>query len=151
MAQTEKVQQLQQDYWRPVLAHDRAHETAETTPATRNLPSETTCSRCGTEFVIGSRFCHVCGEERSAGSSIASFHWLEALDFENIRHGLGLSIGSLVAFIFGAAFALAALATGFFYSTTTLTDWQAVQTWRIEWMLAAVMAFAAGILLKKTE
>ena len=82
---------------------------------------------------------------------MSSFRWLEAVDFDNIRHGLGLSVGSLIASIFGAAFAIAALAVGFFYSTTTLTDWQAVQTWRIEWMLAAIMAFAAGILLKKPE
>jgi len=149
MAQTEKIQQLQQDYWRPVLAHDRAH--SEATPEIRNSPPEVVCMRCGTEFVIGSRFCHVCGEERGAHSALSSFHWLERLDFDNIRHALGLSVGSLVAFIFGAAFALAALATGFFYSTTTLTDWQAVQTWRIEWMLAAVMAFVAGILLRKPE
>ena len=149
MAQTEKIQQLHQDYWRPVLAHDRAH--SEATPDTRNSPSEVACSRCGTEFVIGSRFCHVCGEERGSTSVLSSFRWLEALDFDNIRHVLGLSIGSLVAFIFGAAFALAALFTGFIYSTTTLTDWQAVQTWRMEWMLAAIMAFAAGVLLKKQE
>jgi hypothetical protein len=145
MAQTEKIQQLPQDYWRPVLAHDRA----EAPPAKQQ--DSIACTRCDTEFIIGSRFCHVCGEERGAASPLASFRWLETLDFDNIRHALGLSIGSLVAFIFGAAFAMAALATGFFYSTTTLTDWQAVQTWRIEWMLAAVMAFAAGILLKKQE
>ncbi|HUN87452.1 MAG TPA: hypothetical protein VMU28_01600 [Terriglobales bacterium] len=147
MAQSEKVPQFQQDYWRPVLAHDRAESSA----ANRNLQSDVACSRCGTEFVIGSRFCHVCGEERGAVSSMSSFRWLEAVDFDNIRHGLGLSVGSLIASIFGAAFAIAALAVGFFYSTTTLTDWQAVQTWRIEWMLAAIMAFAAGILLKKPE
>ena len=28
-------------------------------------------------------------------------------------------------------------------------DWQAIQFWRVEWLLAAVAAFAAGCLLKK--
>ena len=28
-------------------------------------------------------------------------------------------------------------------------DWQAIQLWRIEWLLAAVAAFVAGCLLKK--
>ena len=146
MAQTEKIQQLPQDYWRPVLA---AHDRTEAAPIHHH--NDIACARCGTEFIIGSRFCHVCGEERGAPSALSSFRWIETLDFDNIRHVLGLSVGSLVAFIFGAAFALAALVTGFIYSTTTLADWQAVQTWRIEWMLAAVVAFVAGILLKKPE
>jgi hypothetical protein len=39
--------------------------------------------------------------------------------------------------------------TGFLFSATTLLDWQAVQLWRIEWLLAATAIFAAGFLLKK--
>jgi hypothetical protein len=44
---------------------------------------------------------------------------------------------------------VAAVMTGLVYSANTLVDWQAVQTWRIEWLLAAAVAFIAGILLKK--
>jgi hypothetical protein len=29
-------------------------------------------------------------------------------------------------------------------------DWQAVQLWRIEWLLGATASFLAGILLKKS-
>jgi len=46
---------------------------------------------------------------------------------------------------------IAAISVGFIYSANTLVDWQAVQTWRIEWMLAAIVAFVAGILLKRPE
>jgi hypothetical protein len=35
------------------------------------------------------------------------------------------------------------------YKEDTLVDWQAVQAWRIEWLLAAMAALLAGILLKK--
>jgi hypothetical protein len=33
----------------------------------------------------------------------------------------------------------------------TLVDWQAIQMYRIEWLLAATAAFVAGILLKKKD
>jgi hypothetical protein len=39
--------------------------------------------------------------------------------------------------------------TGFVFTATTLLDWQAVQLWRIEWLLGSVAMFAAGFLLKK--
>jgi hypothetical protein len=38
--------------------------------------------------------------------------------------------------------------TGVVYREDTLVDWQAVQTWRIEWLLGAVVALLAGILLR---
>jgi hypothetical protein len=36
-----------------------------------------------------------------------------------------------------------------FFSARTLVDWQAIQLWRIEWLLAAIAAFVVGLLLKK--
>jgi hypothetical protein len=42
-----------------------------------------------------------------------------------------------------------ALAVGVFFSARTVLDWQAIQIWRIEWLVGAVAAFAAGLLLKK--
>jgi hypothetical protein len=46
---------------------------------------------------------------------------------------------------------VAALLTGFIFSAATVLDWQAVQLWRIEWLLAAIALFVAGILLKKRQ
>jgi len=139
----QQAQKIDQEYWRPTtVAKPELHSSAH--------PLADTCSGCGSEFIIGARYCHVCGAGRQDAPG-SSLRWLELLDFDRIRHGLGLSAASLVAFIFGMAAVLAALCVGFIYSANTLVDWQAVQTWRIEWMLAAVVAFAAGILLKKTE
>lgn len=134
---------LQQEYWRPAVEHGVRPVVAQ------NSRIEV-CSNCSTEFLLGSRFCHVCGGERQAEASKGR-HWPEMLDFENIRHALGFSAGSLVAFIFGMVCVLAAAGTGLIYSANTLVDWQAVQTWRIEWLLAAAVAFIAGILLKKPD
>ncbi len=136
------AEKLQQEYWRPATTHGK-----------RAMPTEArsrseVCDGCGSEFVMGARFCHVCGNSRR-DEATATPRWMEALDFEHIRGVLGLSVGSLVAFIFGMACVIAAIAVGFIYSANTLVDWQAVQTWRIEWMLAGVVAFVAGILLKK--
>ena len=37
----------------------------------------------------------------------------------------------------------------FVFSARTVLDWQAVQLWRIEWLLGAIAMFAAGVLLKR--
>ncbi|HVZ16251.1 MAG TPA: hypothetical protein VG897_03990 [Terriglobales bacterium] len=136
---------VQQEYWRPVVAAGKR----EAGPAAVRSQVEV-CESCGTEFVMGARFCHVCGGGRQAVASETP-RWMEILDFHQIRHALGLSTGSMVAFIFGLVAVVAAVSVGFIYSANTLVDWQAVQTWRIEWMLAAIVAFTAGVLLKKPE
>jgi hypothetical protein len=137
------AEKVHQEYWRPAI-HNRSRESAPELVSRVEM-----CANCGTEFVLGSRFCHVCGGERQTSAASAS-RWTEILDFDNIRHALGFSTGSLVAFIVGVACAIAAVSVGLIYSANTLVDWQAVQTWRIEWLLAAAVAFIAGILLKKS-
>jgi hypothetical protein len=139
------VDKVQQDYWRPVAEH----RTRELMTDARGRSE--VCSGCGSEFIVGARYCHVCGGGRTAETAASWSKWVEAMDFDRIRHSLGLSTGSLVAFIFGVVAVCAAVAVGFIYSANTLVDWQAVQTWRIEWMLAAIVAFVAGILLKRSE
>lgn len=143
---SEAVHNVQQEYWRPP-----AQGTQSADPPA-GLRGQLICDQCGTEFLVGSRFCHVCGSEREplVGDS-AGGRWLQLLDFTRIREALGLSIGSLVAFIAGIACIVAAVVTGFMFTASTLLDWQAVQVWRIEWLLAAAAAFLAGILLKKAE
>jgi len=138
------AEKVLQEYWRPVAEH---HARPLPVDARSRLD---VCEGCGSEFVVGARFCHVCGGGRQAATTHWN-RWAEALDFDHIRHALGLTAASLVAFIFGIVAVGAAISVGFLYSANTLVDWQAVQTWRIEWMLAAIVAFVAGILLKKTE
>jgi len=139
-----------QEYWRPA-GHVGA--AGEVSPAVRSQVE--VCQRCNTEYVLGSRFCHVCGAGREAakptsrisfGRNVAQF-----LDFHMIKDALGLSVGSLVAFVVGVICTIAAVATGLMYTASTVLDWQAVQVWRIEWLLAGLVAFAAGILLKRAS
>jgi hypothetical protein len=127
------------EFWRPPL-----ESRVEASPAAQT----DCCARCGTDFVAGSRFCHVCGAEREPEFGASRFRWARFLDIHRMQEWLGLSLTSIVALIIGVICTLAAIGTGLVYTATTVLDWQAVQIWRIEWMLAAVVAFLAGILLR---
>ena len=134
------------EYWRPA---GQAAAT-DSSPVVRSQVE--VCQRCNTEFVLGSRFCHVCGagREGTKPESRVSRSLVQLLDFHLIKDALGLSVGSLVAFVVGILCVVAAIVTGLMYTASTVLDWQAVQVWRIEWLLAGLVAFAAGILLKRT-
>jgi hypothetical protein len=108
------------------------------------------CTGCGTEFIMGAGFCHVCGADRHkvASALVANCSWTRLFEFHHIQAQVGLPTLSLIAFLVGGACTLAALLVGFVFSVNTLLDWQAVQVWRIEWLLSAAVAFLAGILLK---
>jgi hypothetical protein len=142
------------------------------------------CPGCGSEFLLGSRFCHSCGGRRpealnaaaradaaeiaglwenavaKAQTAIVGFSpakvwrkfefpaWLRYLHFHEIQRWVGLPAASLIAFVIGLCCVAGALAVGF-STTKTIADWQAVQIYRGEWLLAATAAFVAGILLKK--
>ena len=131
-----------QEFWKPAVALRQETATAETT--------EQVCQECGTDFVLGSRFCYACGSDRNANlanNTANSVHgWAEVIA---LRDTLGQTNASLIALILGCACIIAAIVTGFVFTATTLLDWQAVQLWRIEWLLGAVAMFAAGFLLKK--
>ena len=123
------------EFWRPPL------ETREQTMA---IEAES-CPRCRNDFVVGSRFCHVCGTQRQDQLAIRRVQWAR---FFGIHRLLGLPIASVISLSVGVICALAAIGTGLIYTATTVLDWQAVQVWRIEWLLAAIVSFLAGILLK---
>lgn len=140
---SEIARNLTQEYWRPAQP-PRTQMNA--------LVSEAVCTNCGTEYAMGARFCHVCGADREPQMGLGKSSGLaRMLDFDQIREKLGLSSASLVLFVVGCACILAALLTGVIYTANTVLDWQAVQVWRIEWMLAALVSFAAAILLKKVK
>lgn len=128
------------EFWRPPME----------TPAVTISPAQTgTCERCGTEFVMGSRFCHLCGLEREPQLRQPRMGLSSMLGIRRLQEALGLTTGSLIAFIIGVVCTLAAIGTGLIFTATTVLDWQAVQVWRIEWLLAAAAAFLAGLLLKR--
>lgn len=144
---SDAVRNPTQEYWRPAQA-PRTSMNA--------LAAEAVCATCGTEYALGARFCHVCGSEREpqmgmGGHNSSPFvtHLQRVLDIENIRRAVGLSIASLCFFVIGCACVLGAILVGMVYSATTVLDWQAVQVWRMEWMLASIVAFVMAIVLKK--
>ena len=54
------VQETHQEFWRPPVP-----VAAEEVVVREALPTMAeTCPRCGTEFLLGSRFCHSCGGRR---------------------------------------------------------------------------------------
>ena len=142
MGQT--AQTTDQEYWRPPIP---------TIVKIQSPPAES-CSRCGADLLAGSLFCHICGRTRQtvpAEAALDDQSLTSYLDLALLRRRLGLSVPSLVFFLVGIGCMAVALLVGFMVKTDTLVDWQAVQLWRIEWLLGAAAAMLAGILLKKAR
>jgi len=143
MAQPARNYEESQEFWKPATLP--RHDAEETQVAGQ------VCENCGTDFVMGSRFCHVCGADRHANLGSSPTGIQEWFDFASLREALGQSNGSLVTLFLGVACLIAAILTGFLYAANTLMDWQAIQIWRIEWLLAATAVFLVGLLLKKSK
>jgi hypothetical protein len=130
-----------QEFWKPAVPLRQ-----ETLPTTGEV-----CDQCGADFLAGARFCHVCGAERNTNVAVQKTTGIRTwLNLANVREAMGQTTASLIALMLGVVCIVAALVTGFMYTATTVLDWQAVQVWRIEWLLAGIAMFTAGILLKKT-
>jgi ribosomal protein L37E len=132
----------QHEFWRPPL-----------NPSTENPALPDACRRCGTEFMVGAAFCHICGMGRHSSKAVEPKAWtkyagfLRVLEFSRVKNWFGLPLPVLCAFLAGAAFIVVALAQSF-RSVQDFTDFEAIQLWRIQWLMAACAAFLAGILLK---
>ena len=95
---------------------------------------------------------------RSASASLASAwrkisfpSWMQYLHFHEIQRWIGLPLAPLIAFMIGLGCVLGAIGVSLFYKASNLAEFQAIQMWRIEWLLAATASFVAGILLKKPD
>jgi hypothetical protein len=178
------VQQTQQEFWRPP-----APSLSSEVVVLEAVPSMAeACPRCGSEFLLGSRFCHTCGVRRPeaispaarADAAAMANHWeqaiarlrsasvrfmetcgqvlsridfasyLQNLHFHEIQRRVGLATASFIAFLIGIGCVAGALLVGLL-TAKTYVDWQAIQFYRAEWLLAATAAFVAGILLKKSS
>jgi hypothetical protein len=141
----EVANQVHHEFWRPPL------QTVASNAAVTHEYIET-CPRCATEFIVSSRFCHACGATRPELN--ATSRAIEILGFAELSalgERFGLATPSLIAFLVGAVCVVAALTVGVVFSARTLLDWQAIQIWRIEWLLGAISALVAGCLLKKSS
>jgi hypothetical protein len=138
---SETAREISQEYWRPAQQANRTeYPVASVTPY---------CNMCGTQYATGARFCHVCGENREPEFQATGANRIaQALDFTTIRQKLGLTTTSLVLVAVAIGCVLGALLTGIVYSANTIAEFQAVQSWRMEWMLAALVALVAAILFK---
>jgi hypothetical protein len=146
MSEMVRNAEVRQEFWRPPA--DELHARAAQFSSGFDVAL---CDKCRSEFVMGARFCHVCGTERNPGLQAGIPRWEKVREYLasiRISEILGLPIASLTAFGVGMFCLIAAVAQGF-RSAETVLDWQAVQLWRIEWLLAGIAAFVAGILLKK--
>ncbi len=136
--------ELSQEYWRPPPTAEALHSWGFQVQA-----NEAFCASCGTPYAAGARYCHVCGLAREDDlHADAQGRFMDWLDLDSIRAQFGLSTISLVLLVAATVFLLATLLTGVVYNTTTIAEWQAVQTWRIEWLLATVTALLAAMLFK---
>ena len=108
-----------------------------------------TCHRCGTEFIVSSLYCHACGATRPGLNAAHTLEIPGFVELASLGERLGLTTPAVVAFLVGVLCVLGALAVSVFFSVRTALDWQAIQLWRIEWLLAAIASFLAGFLLKK--
>jgi hypothetical protein len=136
------IPNAQHEFWRP--------PTVQSLTAKPEMVE--VCDGCGSEFMVGARFCHVCGNARGMRAGSTSSYWARYMEFQNIKEGLGLSTASLIAFIIGlGCLLIGAVVVGMIYSVQTLAEFQAVQLYRIQWLLGSVAAFVAGILLKRSS
>src|SRR5438477_10394747 len=130
---SEVMHNTQREFWRP--------------PAPQQSAADAACERCGTEFMVGARFCHVCGTARQGQPAISSArNWTRYLEFHNIQQVLGVSTASLIAFLIGAVCIVFTVAMNSISSERTVLELQAVQAFRMHALLGAIAALVAGSL-----
>jgi hypothetical protein len=147
-----------QDYSMADLVHDTQHEFWRP-PAVESAAKPVmadACRRCGTEFMVGAAFCHLCGTNRHRAVASSPRNWtkyfefVRTVDFSAAKNWLGLPLPSLCAFLIGIVCVVVALAMGLM-SVHDYSDFEAIQLWRIQWLLIACAAFLAGILLRSRK
>ena len=143
---SEAVPNSQQDFWiRP---------TIRAMPATATSTGESlkSCVHCSTEFMAGSRFCYLCGAKRELDATpktwVRQHSFSQLMGIRYLRQSLGLSIPSLCAFLAGIGCLIEAVRAGVVFRVENLVGFQALQFFRIEWLLGSIAAFVAGIVVK---
>jgi hypothetical protein len=133
--------QAQHEFW-------RAPATASAVDALASRDRSSAC-KCGSEFIVSSVYCHACGARRPELGATRIIEIPGVAELLSLGERLGLNTPSLIAFLLGGLCLVGALAVSVFFTARTVIDWQAIQLWRIEWLLASIAAFIAGCILKK--
>lgn len=144
-------------YWKPVLDYEHwepqtpSPQTGTATMTPEPAVRHDLCQHCEAEFVVDSPFCRMCGHAKDSVVAREQKSFWQAMDFSWLQRQLGLSLGAMICFVLGLACIGAAVATGFLYTASTFGDWQAIQAWRSQWLVAAGVAFICGILLNNRK
>lgn len=133
---------IHQEYWRPL----NTARIVNSDP----LQREATC-QCGAEYLLGARYCHVCGSGREPNLGLKAHRGsiAEWLDFDRIRDRTGLGAVPLSLFAVGILCVLAAIVAGAVTDASTAAESRAAQLWRIELLVGAAVAFLASIAAKR--
>jgi hypothetical protein len=175
---SEVVQESQQEFWRPpsavaadpIVFREALPAMAEACShcGSEFLPGSHFCHACGRRRPQASPASATADADTSAlaglwkrgtarvsllaaefsWSSLRFPSWLRYLHFHEIKSRTGLCTASLIAFVIGIGCIAGALLVGLL-TARNFVDWQAIQFYRAEWLLAATASFVAGILLKK--
>jgi predicted nucleic acid-binding Zn ribbon protein len=133
MAEAAPNYRQHEDFWKP-LPGPRPQRSAAPELAS------THCPHCQVSLPPEAKYCQACGFEQNRTAT---------RDLAFLATTLGHTLASLVALALGCSCLIAAIATGFVFKVSRLSDWQAVQLWRIEWLLGAIAFFLAAIVLKR--
>jgi len=125
-------------------ANVSATETSPYLSSAQRGSASTACKKCGTDLKLGAEFCHVCG--RWVFGSNAS-RLLKGAREVLFRTGIPLPV--LVCMATAVICVVASLLVGSRIEPKTIGEWQVIQYWRIEWLLAAIVVLLFGLLLKK--
>jgi hypothetical protein len=136
------VRSQNEEYWRPA--------DPVTARIARPILAESLCPDCRAVYASEARYCHMCGMERNRRPVPAPKppSLRDSID-EALNQRFHLSTSSLIFLTLGVICLVIGAFIGIFYKASTLMEWQAIQTWRVEWLLGAAAAMLAGILLKK--
>lgn len=110
---------LEQEYWRPPQRDERG---AEASPPARPTAD---------------------------GSALRAMRHFLPLGWSALRRSLKLNGAGLAAFCLGLMCLGLAAGIGLFYTAQTVLESQAIQLWRIEFLLAGIAALLAGLLLNR--
>src|SRR5262249_27183691 len=113
-------------YWKPVLQDEpsvecslQGDDSVQGTLITEELPGNgqaqqrtDICQRCGTEFVVRSPYCRMCGW-RAESFAVNKPEMAGRLDFQSLSRKLDLNVAGLVCFLAGITCLIAAASVSF--------------------------------------
>src|SRR5260370_1579960 len=94
---SEVIHDAQQEFWRPPAPVEGAGGVAASVAAPAMAE---TCSHCGTEFLVGSRFCHACGGRRAQLAIPGPGHGVPAASSGGLADGMTSLRGAAQDFSF---------------------------------------------------